>query len=186
MEMNRKLNLVLPVDCVDGVKGYIHATPIGYQTFKDNYLVIAKTFSAIYSEGLHIVGGPKVSALLMRDVAKQLDVSEQVEKTLFAEIRRLANLVRADSPDTVPFEEAVKRGVLDEEGVEEVEGLLCFFTVASSMHNKKERAQVLASMAGLYGGLITSQPLTEYKTSLPTSTQAESIGETVNLSSIPH
>lgn len=188
MEINRKLNLVLPLERDDGATWYIHATPISYQVFKDHYFVIAKAFSLIYSEGLHIAGGPRIAAMLVRSVAKELGIEEKVEQGLMAEIKRLANVCKPGPQgwETIPLEEAISKKLLDERDVDEIEGVLCFFTLASSMHLKKELPQILSTMAGLWGGLIVSSTLTEYVTSLRTSTKDESTGETANLLSIPH
>ncbi|MDE2105748.1 MAG: hypothetical protein KGL39_51465 [Patescibacteria group bacterium] len=188
MEIDRNLNLVLPVVRADGVTCYVHAQPIGHRVFKDNYLVIAKTFSAIYSEGLHVIGGPRIAGMMIRDVAANLGVAEKVELSLLAEIRRLANvcLPGPHGWETIPLEEAVRKQVLTAEDSDEVEGVLCFFTLAWSMHSRREVKEILSTVAGLWSGQITSSTLMEYVVSLQTSTRDEPTGETATALSIPH
>ena len=62
MHINRKLNLVIPIERADGSQIFTHSTPISAEVFDKYFLVIAKTFSAIYSEGLGPLGGPRVAA----------------------------------------------------------------------------------------------------------------------------
>jgi hypothetical protein len=61
VSLNRKLNLVLHVDTEKG-RIYIHSVPIGRLIFEDNFLVIGRAFTAIYTNGLGPVAGPRVAA----------------------------------------------------------------------------------------------------------------------------
>ena len=77
MKINRALNLVIPVELESGTV-YIHSTPISREVFEEFYLVISKTFTRIFTEGLGAIGGARIANLMLRDVAKetnQLDLS---------------------------------------------------------------------------------------------------------------
>ena len=69
LKINRKLHLVIPIE--QGNKTlYAHSTPVEAETFDNFFLPIAKTFSAIYSEGLGVIAGPRIAAKLLRRVSR--------------------------------------------------------------------------------------------------------------------
>src|SRR4051812_3498357 len=95
MKVDRKLNLVVPIERPEGVI-YVHAAPISREVYERHYLVMAKTHTAIFDQGLHFTTGPRVAALMLRDHAQRLGVWEGpdgVQVGLMAEIRRLANVI---------------------------------------------------------------------------------------------
>ena len=195
MQIDRKLNLVVPIEHSNGTKTYVHAMPISREVFERYHLEIAKTFSAIYQEGLGFVAGPRIAAMLLRrkseEIGTWLDIPEAkfigVEHGLMAEIRRLANVLvfGTNGWEMVPFQEALDKKAIDEDDASEVENALVYFTVASSMHKKTELQTVLAGASKLWGALVTQLNCTEYSASLPTSTAAGNTGEKAKLSSHP-
>ena len=191
MEINKKLNLVLPVG-----DAYVHSTPISQEAFARYYLVLSKTFSKIYTEGLGIAAGPRVAFYLLQDVARDLGGDKDdaraisladVENGLVAEIVRLSNLVSltSDGWKTVPLQEALDKGTLDEEDRDEVMNALTFFTVAWAMHRRTDRVAILASAMSLWGGRLESSNSTAFAASLPTSIETESSGPKMPVSSVP-
>ena len=68
VKLNRKLNLVLSAGSEDDTI-YIHSTPISRAVFEDNFLVISRAFTAVYTNGLGPVTGPRVAALLLAAAA---------------------------------------------------------------------------------------------------------------------
>src|SRR5215467_4070318 len=86
--LNRKLNLVLSVDTEKGPI-HVHSSPIGRQVFEDNFLVISRAFTAVYTNGLGPVTGPRVAFLLLQEQAKTLGVWEKTQQSLIGEIHRL-------------------------------------------------------------------------------------------------
>lgn len=189
MKIDRKLNLVIPVERDDGIY-YVHSSPLGNEAFDLYYLVLAKTFAALYSEGLNWVAGPKVAAKMLRDVAKAAGRWEGptgVEHGLLAEIRRLSNVVLpgATGWTSMPLQSALDRAFFDADEVSEVESVIVYFIVASSMHNRKDLAEVLEVMTKIWGVQTTSLTSTTYATSLMTSKEAVNTGEKVPQSSIP-
>src|SRR6516164_2529005 len=90
--LNRKLNLVLSVETEKGTI-HVHSSPIGREVFEDNFLVISRAFTAVYTNGLGPVTGPRVAALLLRDEAKKLGIWERTQQSLMNEIYRLTNVM---------------------------------------------------------------------------------------------
>jgi hypothetical protein len=180
-KLNRKLNIVLKTEGINGNTIYIHSMPIGISVFKDNYLVISRTFTGIYTNGLGPVTGPKVAKYMLLDQANQLDLKEHTERSLLLEIRRLTNalILGANGWETVPYSELVKRGMLDEESAEEAENILVYFMCASSVRLRTELDLTFNGLQLLWDAQTTSLNVTEFMRSLPTSTPAENTGENV-------
>lgn len=183
VQINKALNLVVELPRDGGNVVYVHSTPISSAVFDAHYVVIAKAFESIYSNGLARLSGARVAARLMRTIAKDLGVldgPEGVENTLFNEIKRLTMVI---SPTTnggwqqQTFPEATKAGVLDEEDVSEVENALAFFTVLFVMHRRAERQAIIESVINIWGGRIVSSNSTEFYNSLTISTQVAPTGD---------
>lgn len=202
MKINRKLNLVIPIlgepiveknddgtdkkDALgnvvekDNVVGYVHAEPITSETFDAHYLVIAKTFGAIYGEGLGYSVGPRIAGKLLRTISQNMGVWDGptgVEATLLRDVFQRANYVKANG-EVVPFASAIAEKLLDEADLSEVTNSLAFFTLASSMHLPADLPAVLAGAARFWGGRTTSSNSTEFAASLKTSIGAANIGAT--------
>jgi hypothetical protein len=186
VQINEQLHLTLTVDRVDGSTVYVHAMPISREIFDRYFLVLGKVFSRMYAEGLGIVAGPRLAALLLRQLAQELgqwDGPAGVERGLMGEIRRLANVV-APSANGVAgwqiytYDDARRLGVIDEDDGAEVDSLLVFFTVVWRLHRRQERLTVLAGGASLWGAQTSSLSLSGFVDSLPTSTVTANTGAT--------
>lgn len=194
MKINRKLNLVIPIfgDPIitkdekgadvekDNIVGYVHAEPISTETFDAHYLVIAKTFAAIYGEGLGFSTGPRIAGRLLRTIAQGMGVWEGpngVEASLLRDVFQRANYIKAGG-EVVPFDEAITQNIIDKEDLSEVTNSLAFFTVASSMHLRADLPGVLAGAARFWGGRTTLLNSTEFAASLKTSTADGNTGAT--------
>ena len=70
LTINRKLNLVLPLQRGDDTVLYVHSTPIRPETFEKYYLVLAKTWASLTQNGLDPRSGPSVAALVLKEVAE--------------------------------------------------------------------------------------------------------------------
>jgi hypothetical protein len=190
MKIDKSLNLVCPVESDDGVY-YVHSTPIGREVFERYFLVISKTFNALFSEGLQQIAGPRVAALLLKQIAMEIgawDGETGVANGLMAEIRRLSN-VAVPSPAgwvTVPLYDALSKGYLDQRDVDEAEGAIVFFTCISLMCKRKEADFFVRGMCELWSTLTTSLSTTAYAASLPTSTATETLPPEAPISSVPH
>ena len=194
MRINRKLNIVFPVDTEEHGTIHVHSTPISREVFERHFLVISKTFAALYAEGLTVLAGPRVAAMMLRRVAEntargdgsnEWNAVDGIERALMPEMRRLTNVLIPTPAgyEVLPYQEVVSRKMLDPDDVSEVEGVLAFFTVASSMHRADALVGILAGLNSLWAVQTTSQSCTEYRDSLLTSTQEESTGEMEEITS---
>lgn len=179
-KLNRKLNLVLSVETGDGVV-HIHSQPISRQVFEDNFLAISRAFTAVYTNGLGPVTGPRVASLLLKQEAETLGVWPKTQQSLMAEIYRLTNVIAPSDHgwETMPFDVARKRDVLTDEEAAEVENCIVYFICASSIHLKAEMAVAVEGLNTLWGAQTILSNATEYMRSLRTSMQEETTGESV-------
>ncbi len=190
LTLNRRLNLVIPVETTPGVTVYVHSTPISAETFEAYFDVIAKTFTEIYAGGYNYVSGPRIAKLLLKKVATTMGVWDGprgVNAGLIGEIRRLANVVAPSGRGwaATPLEDALAQKVLSDEDASEVENAICYFTVASAMHKRAELRPILESAINVWGGRLESLNSTELSDSLSRSTPPESTGAKATPSSIP-
>jgi hypothetical protein len=178
VKLNRKLNLVLTVETGDG-SVYVHSQPISREVFEDNFLPISRAFTAVYTNGLGPVTGPRVAALLLKQEAQTLGIWERTQQSLMAEIYRLTNVIAPGTSgwEQMPFDVAKKRGILEDDTAAEVENCIVYFTCASSIHLKAELMVAKEGLNTLWGAQTTSSNVTEYMSSLQTLTQEETIGE---------
>lgn len=189
VEIDRKLNLVVPVDRGD-IKLFVHAAPLSASVFEAYYMVISEAFTVIYSKGLSVYAAPRIAALVLRDIARASGAwegPEGVENGLVAEMHRLSNVlmpVDGKGWQTMPYADAVARQMLSKEEQGEVEGAIVFFMVASAMHRRAELTAALGAMS-LWAARLTSLNATEYAASLRTSTPADSSGAKATASSMP-
>ena len=194
MQINRALNLVQTFETSAGTV-HVHSTPISHEVWRDYFLILSKTYSQIFAQGLGVNVGPTTAGLLLEKIAKQdgvWDGDNGVNNGLMAEIRRGTNVVVASLQgwQTVPYVVALQNGIFDAESVEEMEGAIVFFICASALLRGSRMKQKLTILLGLMelqlGTQTTSLDSTAWAVSLPTSMPVESIGEMVPVSSIPH
>jgi hypothetical protein len=186
ISVDRKMNLVVPVENADGSKTYVHSMPIARETFERYHLAISKTFAAIYHENLGPTAGPRVAALMLRSIAEKMgaweygkDGTPGVEAGLMSEIRRLSNVI-ALTPSgwaPIPLQEALDKNLISEDDKSEVENAIVFFIVASAMHLKREIAAILNGVAEIWDAQITLLSVSEFARSLPTSKGIEDSGK---------
>lgn len=190
MIINKKLNLVIPIYQEGDRVLYVHSAPILRETFERYFMVLSRAFTLLYSKGLGVMAGPRVAALLIKQVAVAEGEWEGplgVERGLIAEFHRLSNVIvpteRGWQP--VPLDEAIKSKLIDAEDIAEVENAIGFFMLASSMHRKDQLKGTLEAAAELWSAQITSLDSTEFLSSLPTLTPPANSGEKAIPSSIP-
>lgn len=178
--INRKLNLVIEIEDENGKPLWAHSQPISRETFDTYFLLIAKTFSAIYKEGLGAVAGPRVALNLLKTIATEMGVMDDVQKGLLNDIERLTSILAPGENgwERVPLHEAKAKKLLSVEDLTEVENALVFFTVGSWMYRKKEKAGgSLEGAIELWGAQLTSSTSTEFMNSLPTWNRPDNFGE---------
>lgn len=174
MNIDKKMNLVVPVYQDDGTTTYVHSMPISREVFEKYFLVLSKTFSAMHAEGLGFLAGPRVASLLLRQIATDMgawDGEAGVKRGLVGEMIRLTNVIAPGG--IIPMQEAVDQKVFSPDDLSEVENAITFFTVVCSMHRKNVLASILEQVAKLWGGQCTLFNCTDFAASLRTSTVTE-------------
>ena len=182
MKIDRKLNLVIPIEREDETSLCVYVTPIRKEVFETYYLVMAKTFSALARNNLDPRSGPSVAALMLRDVAQTTprggdanwwDGDDGVggKAGLLAEMVRLCNcLVGTDDAgwQTIPLQDALDKQLVTADEKGEVMSLLTFFTVSSLVAPKADRSILVNGMAAIYQLETTSLTFTEWANSFKT------------------
>lgn len=180
MKINRDMNLVVPVDLDKGT-AYVHSMPISKEVYREHFLILSKTFSAIFSEGLGVVAGPRIAYLMLESVAKNMKIWEGatgVRNTLVNEVIRLSSLVYPEDGkgwDNIPLEVAFDKGLVDPD---EVLGELIFFTCVCAINKPQQAMKLMETVGGFWNSVTTSLNVTEWMRSLPISTQVANTGET--------
>ena len=189
MKIDHKLNLVVQVDGDDGTI-FVHSMPLSRAVWERYFIPLSKTFSAMITEGMSFISGPRVAALMLRKVAEDSgtwDARDGVRDGLMAEIKRLTSVV-LPGPNgwtTIPYEAAIGRKLISEDDASEVDGLIVFFICVCAVQHRRDVADSLTRMA-VWRGQTTSLSCTEYAASLPISMPAETSETTQETSSVPH
>jgi hypothetical protein len=185
VKIAKNLNLVVPIGD-DGNRMFVHSSPISRLVFEEYFLVISKTFTAIFSEGLGAITGSRIANLMLRQVAQEMGVWDKVQKGLLNEINRLTNVVMLGDTGwtSLPLQHLLDNKMLSEDDIFDIQGELIFFTCVHSVNKKNQIEEMMNAANGLWGSSVTSLTCTEYLTSLPTLTEAENTGETATTSSV--
>lgn len=189
MEINRKLNLVVPIERDEGTI-YVHSTPISRLVFESHFMELSKTYSAIYSEGLGFASGPRVTAMMLRKISEELntwDGEKGVKNTLMQEIHRLSNVIYRGKEgwETMTFYDAIRSELFDQDELSEVENNICFFIVVSAIMKKSLQRASFARMNGVWKTQSVLLDATAFADSLQTSTTEGSIGKKAIQSLVP-
>ncbi|EAS2833361.1 hypothetical protein EHB58_09465 [Salmonella enterica subsp. enterica serovar Hull] len=185
MKISRSMNLIIPVETELG-NAWVYSTPITKEVYREHFFILGKVFSAIFSEGLGAVAGPRVAYLMLEQIAKDMNVWDGeagVRNTLVNEIIRLSNLVypvMGKGWESKPLDVALERQVID---LDDVIGELVFFTCVSSINKPEQAKGLMQSVNGMWNSQTTFLSLTDWIASLPTLKPADSSGATENTSS---
>lgn len=188
MKIDKRLNIVLTVQRETGGDIHVHSMPISREIYEAHFLLLSKTISSMYSEGLPYGTCCRVAMLMLKRIADELDgrdpngvpVNRQAVDTFLAEVWRLTNVAMLTDTgwQTRPFQQAMTQ--MDPEDVAEVQNYLVFFTAASRVHKMTELSS--EKPPGMYviwrasGAVLTPLTVTEYANSLPISMPAENTG----------
>ena len=179
MKLDKRLNLVLEIERADGTSAYVHHSPISREVFKQHYRFITIAMASLYGEGLQPVALSRVVYYRMLEMIQSDKRYEAVEMTLLAEIWRMTYVKVAGKSgyDTIPLVEAIEKKMIDEDDEEELKNYVCFFTAASWVHGRVERAGMYAIMTES-GALTTSLGCMEWMPSSKTSKPEDNSGAT--------
>lgn len=171
---------------------YIHSTSISRSVFEQFYLELGKVFSQCFDSinQAHLaLSAPQLAYPALKSLAIQAGNWEGaggVQFGLVNEIKRLTNVMVSGEKgwESIPFDTAVKREVLNED--EEMEALssLVFFTAISKVAPKDLRNSFLEMAGALRSWELTSLDSTEYMSGLPILTKKETTGKKAKASSI--
>ena len=187
MKIDRNLNLVMQVQTAKNGLVYIHSASIGRSVFEQFYLELGKVFSQCFDSvnQAHLaLSAPQLAYPALKSIAQKAgnwDGADGVKFGLVNEIIRLTNVIFAGENgwETVPFDTAVKREILDED--EEAESLssLVFFTAISKVAPKDLKNSFLEMAGSLRNWELMSSDAMEYQTGLPTLTKKGNTGKKV-------
>jgi hypothetical protein len=179
--INKKLNLVIPLEIDDNKKMWVHSTPISREVFEANYMLFVKTLSNLYFNGIGPGMAPRVAALALKDMAKEIDNTTDLSMPVIQEIYRLTYVLMIDPATNKwivkPFLEIKMKNMLEEEVIREVENALVYFTVASAIHLKSELPSIMIGLSSIWEAQTTSLTAMDYCNSLTISNQEENTGE---------
>lgn len=178
--INKKLNIVIPMEDDAGNTYYLHSTPLSREAFQSNWLLFAQTFSAMVEQGIQVTAGPRFASIVMRDLAEKQGRINDYD-AIMAEIRRITTVIKASGEgyEQLPLSTALARGVVSPDDVEDACNFIVFFTLISSTWRGSMRRTSLTFMNSLWQSENTSLSATAFMDSLMISTEAGSSGETV-------
>lgn len=192
MKIDRNLNLVMQVQTEKSGTVYVHSTSISRSVFEQFYLELGKVFSQCFDSvnQAHLaLSAPQLAYPALKSIAQKAgnwDGADGVKFGLINEIIRLTNVVFAGENgwESIPFDVAVKREILNED--EEAESLssLVFFTAISKVAPKDLKNSFLEMAGSLRNWEITSSDIMEYITGLPTLTKKGNTGKKAKESSL--
>ncbi len=178
MRIDKKLNLVIPVETESKGTVFVHSVPLRRDVFEKYFLIISKTFAAIYAEGLNAIVGPRIAYLMLKKIAQDAevwDVKGGIQEGLIAEINRTTTVVASGQKgwDMQMLSDAIYNSTFSEDELDEIQGAIVFFICASAIHKRDQLAEVLGVMEGLWATSSTLLNCTEYRDYLQKSTQTE-------------
>ena len=171
---------------------YIHSASIGRSVFEQFYLELGKVFSQCFDSinQAHLaLSAPQLAYPALKSIAQKAgnwDGNGGVKFGLINEIIRLTNVMFAGENgwETVPFDTAVKREILDEDEEAETLSSLVFFTAISKVAPKDLKSSFLEMAGSLRNWVTTSLDSTEYMSGLPILTKKGNTGKKAKESSI--
>lgn len=190
LKLNRKLNFVVEIETESGQSAWVHVAPVLNETFKTYYAPISRAYTELFTGGGGDITGPRVAAFVLEEHAKKLGVWDGpngVKHGLIEEIKRLSNvaMLTPEGWQTLPYSDAIRMKTFSADDFQEVEHVLCFFTVVSAMVPKAQQKGHLDFMAQFWSVRPESLDFTAFVAGLKTSSVEENTGEKAIVSSIP-
>lgn len=189
MKIDRKLNIVIPVETESKGLIYVHSTPISRDVFEQFYLELGKVFSQCFDaiNQAHLaLTAPQLAYPALKTMTIKAGNWEEVKKGLINEIVRLTNVLVTGEKgwESIPLDLAIKREILDEDEESEVLSALTFFTAICRVAPKDLRMSFLEMAGSLRSWELTSLDSTEYLNGLTIPVKAVTTGKKAKESSI--
>ena len=192
MKIDRNLSLVMQVQTEKNGKVHIHSTSISRSVFEQFYLELGKVFSQCFDSinQAHLaLSAPQLAYPALKSIATKAgnwDGAGGVKFGLVNEIIRLTNVAISTEHgwETIPFDTAVKKEILNEDEEAEALSSLIFFTAISKVAPKDLKNSFLEMAGALRNWELTFSDCTEYMNGLPILTKKETTGKKAKGSSI--
>ena len=189
MKIDRKLNIVIPVETESKGLIYVHSTPISRDVFEQFYLELGKVFSQCFDSinQAHLaLTAPQLAYPALKTMTIKAGNWEEVKKGLINEIVRLTNVLVIGEKgwESIPLDLAIKREILNEDEESEVLSALTFFTAICRVAPKDLRMSFLEMAGSLRSWELTSLDSTEYLNGLTIPVKAVTTGKKAKESSI--
>lgn len=184
MRIDKRLNLIIPVQRDDASEIFVHSSPITAQTFDLYFEVISATWNRLMTGG-HFLTGPLIADKMLRKVAQEMgvwDTDGGVEHGLVAAIHQRTNVLTPGTKgwDLLPLDQSKK--ALSDEDAAKIEAAITFFTVASALLPPSTLQERIGGIVKMWGARLDFCSCTELRSSLQTLTAAASSGVTVTAS----
>jgi hypothetical protein len=178
-KLERDLSIVFTLES----GAVVYSKPVARSVFEKNYLPLAKLYSSIQAQGLFYTGmsiaarmlrdleasGEADASLLLADIYQRTQLALYIEPEKEGEVGRYEQYMMAD---------AVRKKLIDEDDISEIENFLVFTIAASYLSGSKANAaSIMRGILGMRRAQRTSLPLTEFLNSLLTSMQDELSGK---------
>lgn len=192
MKIDRNLSLVMQVQTAKNGLVYIHSASIGRSVFEQFYLELGKVFSQCFDSvnQAHLaLSAPQLAYPALKSIATKAgnwDGAGGVKFGLINEIIRLTNVVFAGENgwESLPFDVAVKREILDEDEEAEALSSLVFFTAISKVAPKDLKNSFLEMAGSLRNWELTSSDFMVFMNGLPILTKKGNTGKKAKESSL--
>jgi len=192
LKIDRNLSLVMQVQTEKNGKVHIHSTSISRSVFEQFYLELGKVFSQCFDSinQAHLaLSAPQLAYPALKSIAQKAgnwDGAGGVKFGLVNEIIRLTNVAVSTEHgwETIPFDTAVKKEILNEDEEAEALSSLIFFTAISKVAPKDLKNSFLEMAGALRNWELTYSDCTEYMNGLPILTKKETTGKKAKESSI--
>jgi hypothetical protein len=177
VKLNRNLHLVTRIESPRGTL-HVYSNPVPRVVFEQHFMIMGRAFTSIFNNGLG-ASAPKLAAMIIKQEAKFLGEEMQGE-ALLADIKRSTHVLTPSANgagyEPLPYAEAVRQQLIDEEEAADIEGRICFFTLALRVGSERQIAASMASLRLFWDAETTSLTLSDYLNSLTTSTGAAATG----------
>lgn len=179
--LNRKLNLVIPVDGTARGTIHVHTSPLELPIFELYFELISVAYGRMMQQlgPSSIMSGPRVAKLYLGKAADQLGMRDELNNGLLPAIEQATNVLAIEEGKgwvTFPYYNA--KQWLSDEDRSQVENAVAFFIISSASLPPQTLPSSLGLMQSLWGAQTTSSNCTAFGASLTTSTQPEATERT--------
>ncbi len=182
----------MPIQTAKNGVVYIHSVSISRAVFEQFYLELGKVFSQCFdsvNQAHLVLSAPQLAYPALKSIATKAgnwDGTGGVKFGLVNEIIRLTNVLVSGEKgwESIPFDTAVKRGVLDEDDEAELLSSLVFFIAISKVAPKDLKNSFLEMAGALRNWVLSSLDATGYMNGLPTLNKKEPTGKKAKESSV--